>query len=60
MSIAKPGTVYLRFDNGFSYLRPKTLTYTVELEEPLGGQFGPRPLGGRLSFLPLEMDERYH
>lgn len=53
MSIAKPGTVYLRFDNGFSYLRPKTLTYTVELEEPLGGQFGPRQLGGMLLNNPM-------
>lgn len=46
VQIARPGTITLKWDNSYSYFKGKTLTYSVELEEPLGLQNGPRALGG--------------
>ena len=46
LRVARAGTLNLSWDNSFSYFTSKTLKYTVELEEPLGGPGGARPLGG--------------
>ena len=46
VQITRAGTITLKWDNAYSYFKSKTLNYSVELEEPLGLQFGPRALGG--------------